>query len=210
MKIHKLFLGVMFLISTTILNGDDLILVGDDVLLDGLNIGNATMAGSGCSQGSVGVVLDETSKDLLVVFDDYMVETWGNNRVARKNCSLSIPLELPTGVQVTLIGTRLEGFNYLPDGATSVLNSESFIPGTEGKKSTETFEGSLEEDFVVENAASIQSQSACGGSVNLRLNTSLRVRTNSYGDYALAGITAMGVDSASLVQKLKFTKCSID
>ncbi len=212
MKLSQITFKAMIILAASVLRADNLVLVegeGNQINLSGVTIGTPVFAGTGCAKGTVYPLLDLEKGELTVLFDDFFVEAGGSLRLARKNCALSIPIHLPEGVGVALIGERIEGFNYLPDGASTVLNTESFLAGSKGEVLSTHFEGSLEESFSVEKSTTVGdlSQTCCGQDANLRVNTSLRVKTNSYGDYALAAITRMGESSNSLVYQLQFSHC---
>lgn len=205
---RKILLTLVLLLAVGGLRGDDLIII-EEPDLGGVVLGEIAHNGTGCDLGSVYSSLDTSTQELLIFMDDYYVEAGGDTRIARKNCSLSIPVLLPPGIQVALVTTRYEGFNILPEGASTVLNSEAFIAGTVGEQTSERFDGELDEDFVVESTSAVgdEAVSECGGAINLRINSSLRLKTNTYGDSALAAITALGLGASPLVQKLKFTRC---
>ena len=158
-----------------------------------VEIGQPTVGGTGCPSGSVAVSLDPTTGDLSVLFDSFTVEAEGSTRIARKACSLAIPITLPAGKAVSVLQSRLEGFNVLSEGTTAILTSEYFLAGQKGNTVTERFDGELLDSFTVEETVPVLDSSGVG-EVLLRINTSLRVRSNSYGDYAASSIDAMGVD----------------
>jgi len=201
-------LATILVLSIGALKADHMQLASEELNLEGVTIGTPHINGSGCSQGSVFTLLDKESKQLLVIFDDYLVEAYGSSRTARKNCALAIPLHLPKGISVSLVSQKIEGFNYLPDGASSVLSTESFLAGTQGEILSTRFDGALEESFEMNTALPMEvvTTTSNSESVLLRVNTSLKVKTNREGDYALAGITALGQTANSLKYQLKFAK----
>ncbi len=209
MKVYYPFLSAILLLSIGALKAD-LILVGDEEpSLEGVSIGTPVVNGSGCRQGTAFTILDKDTKELLLVFDDYLVEAYGSSRTARKNCSLAIPIHLPKGISVSLISQKIEGFNMIPEGASTVLSTESFFAGSQGDVLTTRFDGALEDIFEVNTALPVETTTptSTGQDIILRVNTSLRVKTNRYGDYALAGIAAIGEKENSLKYQLKFAKC---
>lgn len=207
MKSKTVFVGSLLLLSS-VLRADDFGLVTEEDLR-GLQIGAVATGGNGCPQGSVFSTLDRNNKELLLFLDAMVAEVGGTTRIDRKSCAIAVPLRLPAGVRVTLVETRYEGFNILTDGATSVLSSEAFIAGSQGQLNQEVFYGDLDQDFVVSNYAAVFNEgSACGGDVQLRINSSLRLKANVFGDAALAAITALGTTPSPIIQRLGFRKCN--
>lgn len=210
MKVKYPFIGAILLISIGALKADLILAPGEEEpSLEEVSIGTPIVNGSGCARGSAFTVLDKEKKELLVIFDDYLVEAYGSSRVARKNCALAIPIHLPKGISVSLVSQKIEGFNMIPEGASTVLSTESFFAGSQGEIVTQKFDGELDDIFEVDTALPIETATptATGTDFILRVNTSLRVKTNRRGDYALAGIVAIGEKENSLKYSLKFTKC---
>lgn len=179
-------------------------------MADGIRLGFPAYGGSGCPQGSAAVALSPDNTALSILFDEYMAEAGGPNgrRLARKSCNLAIPLHVPQGFSVSLIKTDYRGFNSLPYGAYARFNTEVFFAGHRGPRTQRTFRGQLEDDFFINNSnlAIANVWSRCGQDVNLRVNTSILVRTNRRKEEAFTIVDSVDIE-AGLIFHLKWRRC---
>ncbi len=185
-----------------------LLLISSVVLADDVSLGIPGYGGTGCPQGSASAVLSPDAKQLSILFDSYSMEAKGSKTVDRKTCNVAIPIHVPNGLSVSILQVDYRGYNSLPRGGSSELGVEYFFAGVKGPAMTKTFNGALDSDFYVSNklAATALTWSPCGADVNLRINTSMRVRTNPRGDQAISSIDSIDM-SAGLVYLLQFRTC---
>jgi hypothetical protein len=174
-------------------------------------LGHPGYGGSGCPQGSASAVLSPDQTSLSILFDDYFVEAGGgkrSKRIARKSCNIAIPVHVPQGWSVSIIDVDYRGYNSLPRKAKSTFNVEYFFAGRRGPKIRENFYGELDDEFMVTDKLGIGALvwSACGADVNLRVNTSMTVRTNRKKEEALATVDSADF-KAGLVYKFQWKKC---
>ena len=110
----------------------------------------------------------------------------GNKPAGRllTNCNIAVPLHIPQGFSVSIYQVDYLGYNGLPTGATSQLTAEYFLAGMYGPKMIRNFYGELDGEYLVTNklVASALVWSSCGAI----LNAAIRVKTNSWGEQALA------------------------
>lgn len=174
-----------------------------------ITLGTPETGGNGCPAGTVSSVLAPDARSLSIFFDAYFVEAGGTTgrSLERKSCNVGIPVNVPNGLSVSVIGIDYRGFNSLPAGAQSQFNVEYFFAGTRGPSFTRTFRGALTSDYLIHNdiVAVAQVWSACGADVILRTNSSIRVQTTANRE-ALATVDTQDVDAA-LVYLLQFRPC---
>jgi hypothetical protein len=179
-------------------------------MADDIYLGEPGYGGSGCPAGSASVTLSPDLKALSILFDEFMVEAGGldGKSLDRKSCNIAIPVHVPSGMSVSVLKVDFRGFLSLPTGAESRFSSEYFFAGSKGPKLEKTFRGRKEDDFTITNEVDLISLiwSPCGKDVNLRVNTSLLVKTNRFFDGALSTLDSADI-KAGLVYHLSFKKC---
>ncbi len=184
------------------------LMVSSLVKADDIYLGQPGYGGTGCPQGTVSTILSPDAKQLSVLFDAYTVEAKGSKTVDRKSCNIAVPVHVPHGLSVSVLQVDYRGYNSLPRGATSDLGVEYFFADARGPSTTKTFYGALDDNYYVSNKliASALVWSKCGTDVNLRINSNMRVKTNSYGQQAMASVDSVDM-SAGLVYLLQWRSC---
>ena len=175
-----------------------------------ISLGEPGYGGTGCPDGTVSVTLSPDQKSLSLLFDQYQVEVGGETGKSfdRKSCNIAIPVHVPQGLSVSILKIDFRGFNHLPQSATSQFNVEYFFAGTRGPAFQRKFSGPLDEDYLINNELTAQAVvwSGCGADVNLRTNSSMRVKTVSNKE-AMASIDSEDVNAA-IVYQLQWRSCS--
>lgn len=186
-------------------------LLSAPVFADDISLGTPGYGGTGCPAGSVSATLSPDAKSLSLLFDQYQVAVGGTTGKSfdRKSCNVAIPVHVPQGLSVSVLKIDFRGFNHLPVSATSQFNVEYFFAGTKGPVFEKKFRGSLDEDYLINNNLSVQaiSWSACGEDVNLRTNSSMRVRTVRNKE-AMASIDSQDIN-AGIVYQLQWRNCQL-
>lgn len=176
---------------------------------DDIALGEPGYGGTGCPDGSASVTLSPDAKSLSILFDEYYVEVGGstNKSLDRRSCNVAIPVHVPQGLSVSILTIDYRGYNSLPAGASSTFAVEYFFAGVQGPKFQKTFNGSLDKDYLITNKlqASALVWSACGADVNLRTNSSIRVRTTQNKE-ALATVDSEDI-KAAIKYQLQWKKC---
>lgn len=174
---------------------------------DDIRLGTPGYGGTGCPAGSASVTLSPDHQSLTLIFDSFQVEANAFSKLGRKSCNIAIPVHIPQGYSVSIIEADYRGFNALPYGAESQFSSEYFFAGSRGPKVTRKFYGPLDADYLIENDVVVSSLvwSACGTDVNLRVNSSLYVKSK-YGDDALATVDSADF-KAGVLYRLKWKRC---
>lgn len=174
-----------------------------------ITLGQPGYGGTGCPSGSVSVTLSPDQTALSLLFDTYLVEAGGETGRSfdRKNCNVAIPVNVPQGLSVSIIAVDYRGFNQLPQGGRSTFNVEYFFAGGRGPTFTRNFTGPLADEYLIHNELTAQATvwSACGASVNLRTNSSIRVTTQA-NRQALATVDSEDV-SAAIIYSLQWRRC---
>lgn len=177
---------------------------------DDISLGQPGYGGSGCPAGTASATLSPDSKSLSIIFDDYVVEAGGetNKRVARKNCSIAIPVHVPQGFSVSIIDVDYRGYNMLPRGAKARFSAEYFFAGMRGPKVVRDFKGEMDDEYLIRNKLGLNASvwSPCGADVNLRVNSSMMVRTNRKKQETMATVDSADFSSA-MVYHLKWKEC---
>lgn len=179
-------------------------------LADSIYLQQPGYGGNGCPAGSASVTLSPDAKSLSVIFDQFMVNAGGmtGKRIDRKSCDIAIPVHVPNGLAISIIKVDYRGFNSLPSGASSKFTSEYFFAGTTGPKFIKDFKGPLDRDYLLNNQLSLSSTiwSPCGKDVNLRVNSSMLVQTNSSYEDTFATVDSADFN-AGILYHLQIKSC---
>jgi len=173
-------------------------------------LGEPGYGGTGCPAGTVAVSLAPDGSSLSLLFDGYIVEAGGTTGRSfdRKACNVSIPVNVPNGLSVSILSIDYRGFNQLSAGARSTFQVEYFFAGGRGPIFNQSFNGPVGEDYLIQNQLVAQSLvwSACGADVLLRTNSSMRVQTTMNRE-ALATVDSEDV-AAAIIYNFQFRQCN--
>lgn len=183
-------------------------LLSSAAFADSITLGEPGYGGNGCPSGSASVTLSPDAKSLSIIFDEFMVEAGGRNKIARKSCNIAIPVHVPQGYSVSVIDVDYRGYVSLPRQAQARFSAEYFLAGIRGPRFMKTFQGQTDEDYVISNELGVEALvwSRCGADVNLRVNSSMLVRTNRQGDEALATVDSADFN-AGIIYHLQWKRC---
>src|SRR5262245_38876143 len=84
---------------------------------DDIQLGDLSYAGTGCPIGSASISVSPDQKSISVLFDQYVVEAGGAKAFDRKNCNLALPVHVPQGYSIAVVGIDYRGFTLLPAAA---------------------------------------------------------------------------------------------
>lgn len=179
MRIHSLLYVATLLASTLNAQGMN------------VSMGTLTFGGSGCS--SLTSVLSPDGSALSLLFDAFAASVDGSTPTARANCELSIPVNIPVGRHVSLVGGDYRGFNSLPVGASSTLSVAYFLSGAATGLNNFSFAGPLTEDYFSQQDVrpSNQPSNCSKGASVLRVSASLTVKANVAGEQASATLDSL-------------------
>jgi hypothetical protein len=176
---------------------------------DDISLGYPGYGGTGCPQGSASVTLSPDQKSLSILFDSFVAEAGSTGvRLGRKNCNIAIPVHIPQGYSVSIIGVDYRGYVAVPRGGNARLNTEYFFAGQMGPRFQESFPGGYNDDYTISHSLEATGLvwSACGTSVNLRVNTAMTVQSNARLDATMATVDSADFN-AGLIYHLQWRRC---
>ena len=178
---------------------------------DGISLGTPGYGGNGCPANSASVTLSEDGQSLSIIFDQFIVEAGGASRKTqdRKTCNIAIPVHVPQGYSVSVIDVDYRGYVSLPSQASARLTAEYFLAGSVGPRFDKSFIGRTDTDYTFRNSIGVQAQvwSPCGADTNLRVNAAMLVKTNRYGDDAMATVDSADF-KAGILYQLQWRRCN--
>lgn len=177
---------------------------------DDIRLGEPAVAGSGCPSGTVSTVLSPDQKQLSILFDEYIVEAGSNGKkLSRKSCNIAIPVHVPQGFSVSIFKVDYRGYAYVPRRGMGSFKVEYFFAGQRGPRLAKSFRGGFDDEFTFTNklAAYALVWSKCGADVNLRVNSSMLLKTNNNYDDAMASVDSVDVDSG-IIYHIQWKRCN--
>ncbi len=177
---------------------------------DDIQLGVPGYGGNGCPAGTASVTISPDQKSLSILFDQYLVEAGSSTgkSLDRKSCNLAIPVKVPQGYSISVFQVDYRGFVAVPFGGRGQFNAEYFFAGMQGPRQTKTFVGGTNSPYELTSRLGAEALvwSACGADVNLRVNTSMLVQSNSSYEDALATVDSADV-TAGLVYHFQWRRC---
>lgn len=166
----------------------------------GLEVGIPEFAGNGCPAASATVYMGDSADDIFMFFHQYVAKAGGASKksLVRKSCSVAIPITIPAGIKVGLYNLNYFGDKVIPKGGKGQLKLEQFFVGQQGVTTVKTFAGKSDSSFIVGEVENTVSTiwTKCGESSNLRINSSLLVKTNAKQEETILkmdGLLAFGL-----------------
>jgi hypothetical protein len=178
--------------------------------LNDIQLGHPGVRGTGCPAGTVDTTLSPDKKSLSILFDEYVLEAGPSigKKMARKNCTIAIPVHVPNGFSVSIMAVDYRGYNYLPSRAQAVFSAEYFFAGQRGPKLRKSFRGGIDDEYTVNSKIAVVANvwSKCGDDVNLRIATSMRLRNMNRSEDAMSTVDSADIN-AGIVYQLQYKKC---
>jgi len=135
--------------------------------------------GSGCPAGHAYATVDSTGTIFDVAFDQYIVEVGSGVSAAesRKNCRVSLNIEFPQGLQMSIVDTTFTGYAALAEGQTGTCRAAySFSGGGQSVAAQKTISGPIETNYEMNEKVDIVSYSLCGDhTAILNVNSEVRI-----------------------------------
>ncbi|GIG88923.1 DUF4360 domain-containing protein [Plantactinospora endophytica] len=160
-----------------------------------ITISVETVNGSGCPAGTAEVSTAADNTAFTVSYSDYFVLAGAGAKPTefRKNCQLSLKVQIPQGLTFAVAQVDLQGFAYLQRGATGAQYSHYYFMGTSPTAQTShEFTGPYSGGWRTSDRAATLVYAPCGQVRNLNVNTELRLDA---GD-AESGTSFMAMDSS--------------
>jgi hypothetical protein len=189
------------------------ILCGADTFAQEIQMLNPSSVGTGCPQGSVSFSVSPDNTAISALFSSYSISIGGSSHQAqsRLNCTLTLPLQLPAGLQVAIVGLDYRGFLALPKEGKMVFKTKDGYR-INGNKYEDTadgdheFKGVFNDNFIISRRKREVKWSNCGGRIDLTLQTQVIVETNSRNEEALFALDSADL-SAGFHYRLLTNKC---
>ena len=164
-----------------------------------VEIMGASYGGNGCPDQTASVNVSPDGQELSILFDEFVAD--GNDyRQSRKSCNLSIPIQVPQGFQISLYDADYRG--YVSPNTSGRLRSEYFFAGQRGPVFSRTFRGETDYNVTDQLVTVADVWSACGDSVNMRVNASMSARGRG-----IATVDSFDLAHRGLVYHVKYRRC---
>lgn len=177
-----------------------------------ITLGEPAYGGNGCPAGSASVTTTGDGTTMSVLFDSFAAEA-GNTtgrRVDRKSCNLRVPVRVPNGYSVALIGVDYRGFNAIPGaGAYNDFRAEYFYAGSRGPVFQKRFVGPQADSFQITNnlIATNLIWSACSKEVIFSINASATSMSNARMDQTMMIVDSIDI-SAGMLYHFQLRRCN--
>ena len=159
----------------------------------------ASYGGSGCPAQSASVSVSPDGQELSILFDKFI--TLGNDaNQSRKSCNMSIPIQVPQGFQISLYDADYRG--YVAPATRASLRAEYFFAGNRGPVFQRNFNGEINYNVRDRLATVANVWSACGDSVNMRVNASMSARGQG-----MATVDSFDLSHRGLVYHIRYRNC---
>ncbi|MFN3453856.1 MAG: DUF4360 domain-containing protein [Pseudobdellovibrio sp.] len=176
-----------------------------------LRLGEAAYGGNGCPAGSASVSTTADGKTMSVLFDSFAAEAGDvtGRRIDRKSCNIRIPIQVPNGYSVALIGVDYRGFNAIPgNGAYNTFRAEYFYAGSRGPVFQQQFRGPQADAFSIRNnlIATNLIWSECSKDVIFSINAAATAMSNSRMEQTMMIVDSVDVQ-AGMLYHFQFRRC---
>lgn len=205
MKVQNIIL-ILFLFFIAACDPDDIPNNAPDFTL-----GQPEIAGSGCQDSSVH--LTDDGKGVTVDFQNFELKAGGVFRkTVRKTCVIAAPLDIPEGYQIAAIPGEAQGLADLKKGASVKVNLTSFLAGQEGGvaskfSSSEVGVQKFKVGPNIEPSSLVFSK--CGGSVIIRTNMSVLLKSKNPNDASRVKLVNFSGETSAAF-KLIWKQCKQD
>lgn len=177
-----------------------------------ISLGQPSYGGNGCPAGSASVSLTGDGKTMSILFDSFSAEA-GNTtgrRIDRKSCNLRVPINVPNGYSVALIGIDYRGFNAIPgSGAYTQFDAEYFYAGYRGPRFARRFNGPQSDSYLINNQliATNLVWSPCGTQVIFGVNASATAMANAQMQQTMMIVDSADI-SAGIIYQFSWRRCN--
>jgi hypothetical protein len=149
-----------------------------------ITIAVQTVNGSGCPAGTTAVATAPDNTAFTITYSDYLAQVGVGARPIdfRKNCQLSLLIDVPGGFTYAIAQADYRGFAHLEKGASGLQRASYYFMGTSPTGvSSHTLAGPYSDDFHHTDSTEVAELiwAPCGEQRNLNINTELRVSAGS-------------------------------
>ncbi|MGW7328428.1 DUF4360 domain-containing protein, partial [Streptomyces sp. NPDC054840] len=144
----------------------------------------ATVNGSGCRPGSAAIAVAPDNTAFTVTYSEYLAKAGGDASAVdgRKNCQLSLVVNVPQGYTYAVSQVDYRGFGSLQQGAVGTQKASYYFQGmSQTAYRTHKFQGELDDNWQVTDTAEIEALvfAPCGEKRNFNINTELRTEVGA-------------------------------
>jgi hypothetical protein len=143
-----------------------------------------TVNGSGCPAGSTSATEAPDNTGFHIAYNDFIARDGVGSAptVFRKNCQVSLRIQIPQGFTYAVARADYRGRVSLPAGGTALHRTNYYFQGDAANHlSDHAFAGPLSGSWHSTDVADVATlvYAPCGQTVNLNVNTELRVSSSS-------------------------------
>jgi hypothetical protein len=158
--------------------------------------------GSGCPAGTADVSMNGDNTAFTVTYSDYLAVAGDHASPIefRKNCQLTLQVDVPSGYSYAIRKVDYSGFAYLTAGAEGLMQAAYYFQGSPGTSySPHEFDGPYNDTWSVSDSYPLV-WSGCGDRPLLNINTELRVYAAENGSTSLMAMDSTRARSSSVYQ----------
>lgn len=175
-----------------------------------LQLDTPSFYGTGCNSSNARATLSPNGQQISILFDDYIVSAEGRFEPAidRKNCDVNIPIRAPHGFSVALFTIDYRGFAALDSSSRLSFTADYSLSGRSSRRYSREFQGPMNDNYTFRNEirAELDVWSACGGTLNLRTQSSMIAEAPA-GGQAQGSIDSMDIQSG-IIYSFQFRRCN--
>ena len=119
--------------------------------LNDIVLGDLTHNGSGCRPSTVEATMTADKKKIAVLFSNYAARVDEDEDYDDKDCNLAIPVVVPPGISVGIIGIAWRGSVRTKSGGEVELYREYFFSGKQGPRKLDWWSDGDRERFILED-----------------------------------------------------------
>ncbi len=152
-------------------------------------IENIAFKGNGCSDNSTANVnISDDKQAFTVTFSEFAAQTgpFLSPLEGRRNCSLTLDLDIPAGWQFSIASFNFRGYIGLDEAIVAEHSATYFLQGNPQQlKFASTAKGPYQGEYVYTDNIGIGSTvwSPCGVKRALNINTAINVRNTNKGQF---------------------------
>jgi len=178
-------------------------LIVTDPPRDAIKIDVVSVNGSGCPAGTAAVAVSPDNTAFTVTYSNYLAQVGpgATSTDWRKNCQLSVNVQVPSGFTYAVAQADYRGFASLARGATATQQANYYFQGmSQTAYRSHSFSGPLADDWQTTDTTDIASYSyaPCGERKYLNINTDLRVKAGTSNTRTTTSFMAMDSTDGSI------------
>jgi hypothetical protein len=164
--------------------------------------------GSGCPAGTADVSMNGDNTAFTVTYSEYLAVAGDSAPPTefRKNCQLTLQVNIPSGYSYAIQSVDYSGFAYLTEGAEGLMQAAYYFQGSSDTAySPHEFQGPYNDTWSVSDSREL-AWSGCGAHRLVNINTELRVYAAEDGSTSLMAMDSTRGSSRS-VYHLAWESC---